>query len=71
MDCSLHRAPLSVEVSRQESWSALLFPSLEDGGGTINNRNDEIREVCIWVNVMKSILNFQNIGANIKGYFFL
>ena len=71
MDCSLHQVPLSEEFSRQESWSGLLFPSLEDGGGLIINRSDEIREVCVWVNVMKIILNFQNIGANIKVFFFL
>ena len=48
----------------------MLFSSLEDEGGLIINRSDEIREVCVWVNVMKIILNFQNIGANIKVFFF-
>ena len=59
-----------MEFPRQESWSGLPFPSAEDGGGTILNRSDEIREVCVWVNVMKIILHFQNIGANIKDFFF-
>ena len=27
MDCVAHQAPLSMEFSRQESWSALPFPS--------------------------------------------
>ena len=30
MDCVAHQAPLSMEFSRQESWSAFPFPSPEE-----------------------------------------
>ena len=31
MDCVAHQAPLSMEFSRQEYWSGLPFPTLENG----------------------------------------
>ena len=57
-----------ISQARILEWVAVSF--CRRWGGTILNRSDEIREVCVWVNVMKIILHFQNIGANIKDFFF-